>query len=161
LSRLETLATHEDPDVRESVAHTLGMLATEGGIPALLRLMQDPVTSVRDWATFALGTLHQDVDTPEIREALFARIRDADAETRGEALVGLARRADPRAVELIREDVRAGEDGFGDWAFQAAELTGDRSLLPDLESAWARRAAERHPRLSNALADAIAALRRG
>ena len=54
----------------------------------------------RNWATFALGALSE-LDSPAIREALAARLADADDEVRGEAIGGLAKRQDERAVDAI------------------------------------------------------------
>jgi len=62
--------------------------------------MTDVDDSVRDWATFGIGSLC-DIDTPELRDALAARLADADEEVRGEAVVGLATRGDNRAIRAI------------------------------------------------------------
>ena len=64
---------------------------------ALIALSADADADVRDWATFALGTLAA-ADTPELREALAARVEDADEDTRLEAVHGLALRGDTRAA---------------------------------------------------------------
>jgi hypothetical protein len=87
---------------------------------------------MRDWATFGLGT-QIDTDTQEIREALFARVFDEDEVTRGEALVGLARRNDGRIVEpLIRELARYPNTEYLSYSLEAAEELGDPRLLPVL-----------------------------
>ena len=71
--------------------------------PGLSDLSRDADEEVRDWATFGLGSLTE-VDTPELRETLLARLVDTDDNTRGEAVIGLAKRHDPRVVApLIRE----------------------------------------------------------
>jgi hypothetical protein len=56
--------------------------------------LSDPCASVRDWAAFAVG-VQRDVDTPQVRDALFGLLADDEEDTAGEAAVGLARRADP------------------------------------------------------------------
>jgi methionyl-tRNA formyltransferase len=86
-------SAHPDPRVREGVAFALGGRASDGSLNALIALSQDADADVRDWATFALGTLAEQ-DTPELREALAARVGDADRETRLEAIHGLAVRGD-------------------------------------------------------------------
>jgi hypothetical protein len=43
-----------------------------------------------------------EVDTPAVRYALGCRLHDSDSVVRGEALVGLARRHDPRSGEALR-----------------------------------------------------------
>ena len=98
-----TLASHSSMGVRYAVAYALGGFTDELTIETLISLTRDPEESVRDWAMFALGS-QCDVDTPEIRDALFQGTTDRDEVVRGEALVGLARRHDDRAIEpLIRE----------------------------------------------------------
>jgi HEAT repeat protein len=67
-------------------------------------MSRDTDNNVRDWATFALGTLF-DADTPEIRDALFDRVADPHDDTRSEALVGLARRSDPRVTDGLKTEL--------------------------------------------------------
>ena len=87
---------------------------------------------VRDWATFGLGSMIE-ADTPPIREALFARLSDADDTVRGEALVGLALRKDERAIEpLIQELERHPAEKTGSLLIEAAEEMADTRLLPIL-----------------------------
>jgi HEAT repeat protein len=95
-------AGHADAGVREGVAFALGGRGGAAAREALIRLSGDADPRVRDWATFALGTLADD-DSPELREALAARLRDPDADTRLEAIHGLAVRQDPRATAPARE----------------------------------------------------------
>ena len=65
-------------------------------LAALIALSADPEAAVRDWATFALGTLAEQ-DSPALRDALAARLDDPDEDTRLEAIHGLALRGDDRA----------------------------------------------------------------
>jgi HEAT repeat protein len=90
---------------------------------------------VRNWATFAIGQ-YTDLDSPDLREALLARTKDEDAEVRGEALIGLARRRDARALPLVRAEL----DGefHGGWAVEAAEILAEPGLGPILESLYER-----------------------
>ena len=88
--------------------------------------MEDPDPGVRDWATFGLGSL-LDVDTAEVREALLARVDDVGGDTAGEALVGLARRKDPRALDPINRWL-ASTDAGNLIVEAAAELADPRSL---------------------------------
>jgi methionyl-tRNA formyltransferase len=102
-----SLRDDPDPDVREAVAFALGGRPGEAALRALIALSADEVPAVRDWATFALGTL-ADQDSPELREALAARLEDPDEDTRLEAVHGLAVRHDERAgaaaQRLLAED---------------------------------------------------------
>ncbi|MEU0374721.1 ankyrin repeat domain-containing protein [Streptomyces sp. NPDC006283] len=91
-----------DAGVRLRVALALCGLVPgdhEEGVRTLIGLTRDAQASVRDWATTGLAGV--DADTPEIREALAARVQDPDAETVAEAARGLAMRQDPRAEEVL------------------------------------------------------------
>jgi hypothetical protein len=94
------LAEHPSEDVRYAAAHVLGGRKDPLSIALLLTLMTDVDGSVRDWATYSIGS-GCDIDTPEIRDALAARLADADEDVRGEAMVGLATRGDARAIAPI------------------------------------------------------------
>ena len=99
---------------------------------ALIRLSRDEHSDVRDWATFALGMLASE-DTEDLREALVARLDDPDAETRLEAVHGLALRGDPRAVEPALELLAAAAESEGDGMWRRLELreTAQRLAGPD------------------------------
>ena len=88
---LRQIASCTSREVREAVAFALSGREEPEAIALLLKLMTDVDDGVRNWATFAVGT-QCDADTPDIRTALAANLTDADAEIRGEAMVGLARR---------------------------------------------------------------------
>jgi HEAT repeat protein len=145
------LKTHPSAEVRSGVVSGLSGHENTSAIAALIELSRDDDEDVRDWATFGIGSL-VDADTAEIRSALAARISDARAETRGEALVGLARRKDDRAVEPLIRELRS--ESVGQLVLEAAETMGDSRLcsaLARLKSEW--RADHPHARL---LEDALA-----
>ena len=100
-------------------------------IGALIRLSMDVDLDVRNWATFELGA-QMEADTPEIRDALILRLSDEDLEVRGEALVGLANRRDPRVVPSILKEWEQ-HDETGILSIEAAGTTGDPVFLPQLE----------------------------
>jgi len=131
---LVTMASHQDSDVRFNVALALPAAmrgrVDAGGIDALIALTRDADPEVRNWATFGLGR-QVDVDGAEIRQALWARVGDDDADVREEAICSLARRRDRRAVRLVGELLRSGDVHV--WVFDAAARLGDESLLADLE----------------------------
>ena len=116
------------------IAQATGLIGTEAAelaIKTKIEMSSDADEVVRDWATFGLGAIN--VDTPEIRAALFARIADEDEITRGEALVGLARRKDQRAIEpLIKELEGYFAAEHGSYSVEAAEEFADARLLPVL-----------------------------
>ncbi len=64
----------------------------------------DADADVRNWATFGLGSLSE-ANTKEIRAALWARVDDPHDETRGEALLGLARRKVQEVVPYLVRDL--------------------------------------------------------
>lgn len=96
---LARLRHHPHDGVRWSIAYGLSGLDEETAIQALIEMTNDGDAAVRDWATFALGT-QIDVDTLAIRTALAQRLHDADEDTCREAIIGLARRGDPRVAGL-------------------------------------------------------------
>jgi HEAT repeat protein len=123
------LAAHPDPEVRFGVASGLLAQEDERAVRALIGLSSDVDCDVRNWATFGLGT-QIECDSPAIREALAARLDDADQEIRGEALVGLARRRDSRTrAALLHEWERS---KIGILSLEAAELLADPALEPAL-----------------------------
>jgi hypothetical protein len=132
------LADHESADVRHAVAYCLGGRDGDLVRRTLIQLTADRERDVRDWATFALGTLTDDADA-SVREALAARLDDPDAETRGEAVKGLARRGDPRALPLI---VAALADSADDVSYLAVDAVVEMSdaLAHELLAV-----ADRHP----------------
>lgn len=102
------LANHEDPGIRRGVASTLPLLShgdppNEAMVETVVRLTRDIDMQVRDCACFALAEQWREIDTPEVREALAARLDDIDHDTRSEALVGLAYRRDERATARVRD----------------------------------------------------------
>lgn len=136
--------SHPDADVRYSVVFGLLTHEDSSAVNALIELSADADDDVRDWATFGLGT-QIDTDTPTIRDALAARLRDDHDDTRSEALIGLACRRDKRVIEpLIHEllsiKVRSNDDEIiGTLAIEAAEAIADTRLCPALQElrAWA------------------------
>lgn len=98
---IATHRQHENDDVRYAVACALGSFPNDAvAVQALLRLMADSDGDVRDWATFGLG-VQGSADSPEIREALVARLGDTHAAAGEEATVALAKRGDPRVLPIV------------------------------------------------------------
>ena len=125
---------HPNALVRQHVAMALpdlaGVPVAQDAVDGLVRLSRDPDRSVRDWATFGLGT-QLDSDSGDVRGALAARVDDEDAVTSGEALVGLARRHDPRAFTHILDRLRS--LALADYLIDAAAELGDPRFLPLLQ----------------------------
>jgi len=143
VTELAQFATHESSDVRAAVAFSLPALLAgrlekqeldQAEITPLISLTSDSDLEVRDWATFGLGLLLRDLDTPEVRAALSARTQDPDPQVRCEALEGLGLRGDLVALaEALRScDVRVE-------AVLVAEQAADPALeepLLELRPRW-------------------------
>ena len=145
LSWLLRLRRHPDAGVRDGVVSALAGRANPLATDALIELSADPDPQIRDWATFALGTLAAQ-DSPALRDALAARLEDADPEARIEAVHGLALRSDLRAVEPALALLEAGAPAGSVWTRHALEetaillgaLSGDARFAPHLPEpeAW-------------------------
>ena len=139
---LVTLANHPEADVRYALVHSLCGDDDDLAIRTLIGLTTDLDSGVRDWSTFALGT-RIERDTPEIRDALLARVNDPDDDTRCEAYVGLAQRGDPRVVAPFLDELNStATETLQDWSLVGetadfiadhATRTGDLQWLPVLE----------------------------
>jgi HEAT repeat protein len=129
--------SHADSDVRYGVVHGMSKQSDPRAIETLIELSTDGDEDVRDWATFGLGTLTS-YDSPELRNALVARLNDDCTDARFEALVGLAHRKDDRALGPILDSLSA--ETVYEMALDAAEEFADPRLLPallDLKERWA------------------------
>jgi HEAT repeat protein len=141
LAWLLRLRRHPDAAVRDAVAAALAGRSNALAVEALEELSADGDPAVRDWATFALGTLAAE-DSPALRDALAARLDDADPDARIEAVHGLALRGDERALEPALDLLAAGERGASRWSRHAldaaaallAQRTGDARLAPYVPS---------------------------
>ena len=148
---------HADANVRLSVVMALSPHPDPLSLQTLVELSSDPDEEVRNWATFSLGTQLEAVDTPELREALVARLQETNPEIRGEALVGLALRKDPRVLEPLKRELSGSSVII--LAVEAAEVLGDPSLLPLLVQ-LRDAPGEADAYFQGVLQDAIAALER-
>jgi HEAT repeat protein len=153
---------HPDEMVRLAVAQAAEGVAGEpparSVVDAVIELTRDEDDGVRNWSTFSLALLFE-LDEPEIRESLYARVGDVDESTSAEALAGLAARRDPRAATALLARLRAAseqpppEPYVIDVLVDAAEQLGDPRFIPAL--AMLREHAT-HPAAHDRLTDAIA-----
>ncbi len=131
IDALARAAAHDAANVRWAVATALeDLIGDERAERVLLALMKDADTSVRDRATFAVGSL-SDHDTPRIRAALAERLRDDDKCVAHEAALGLARRRDARAIPYIAIAV---ESADGEIEEAADEITSPDMLAELLKA---------------------------
>ena len=130
---LLSLVDHPSGEVRAGVTFGLAGRQDPRVVDALIELTSDTEAEVRDWATFALGTLAE-VDTPEVRDALAARLDDPDLDARAEAIGGLAMRGDTRALEPALVMLAEGSHGLAmeESVVRLAALTGDARFAPYL-----------------------------
>ena len=153
---LLSLIDHADAKIRYGVVAGLSKHDQPEAIAGLIRLSADSDDSNRDWATFGLARMTA-VDTPALREALLARLTDADPEIRGEAMIGLAQRGDERVYSAVERELRG--EFYGDWSVEAAELLAKREWLPLLEAQWKTLSTEDGAAFAPAFEAAIAACR--
>jgi HEAT repeat protein len=149
---------HPDWEVRYGVVCSLNGHNDERAIAALIQLSADEHPQVRNWATFGLGSLLE-IDTPEIREALYQRFLLEDpkdeqtAEIYGEALLGLASRQDTRILPALIHELMSHDVGV--LTIEATKALADPKLYPALlqVQTWS----EPTGYFADCLADAIAA----
>ena len=126
---------HEEPSIRFFVACSLPRCSTQDNeeqvVDALIELTGDEDSAVRDYALFGLREL--EVDSAEVRDAMLRRVRDPDDSAAREALVGLARLGDERAVAPLIERLQH-PDSHRTIAYglDAATALADPRLLPAL-----------------------------
>ncbi|MET8868492.1 ankyrin repeat domain-containing protein [Nonomuraea sp. NPDC004580] len=82
----------------------------EEGLALLISMSEDDDSEIRDWATAGLAGLS--ADTPQIREALAARLTDSDLRTVAEATRGLAVRGDERAAQGAQRVLAESDDEY-------------------------------------------------
>jgi HEAT repeat protein len=133
---------HPNPGVRMGVVLGITCQEDELAIDALIELSADEDPDIRNWATFGLGS-QIETNTSAIRDALFDRAilelgeDDPMSEIRGEALLGLAMRHDPRVINPLIEELQSG--CVGKLAVEAASIAGNARLYPalvDLQEWW-------------------------
>jgi HEAT repeat protein len=123
VARISSLASSQSDRVRYSVAWCLGLRDGAPALATLIALSRDTDPEVRDWATFAIAQ-QSEVDSPEVRQALVDRLDDTDAETRGEAMVGLAKRGDTRAEAAVAAAMT--QTDVNPLVLEAADLIAER-----------------------------------
>lgn len=149
------LRNHASEIVRWGVVHGLSGHNDSAAIDALIELSSDEDEEIRDWATFGLGSLLE-ADSEKVREALWARVEDPCDDARAEALVGLARRKDPRIADLLEQQLSGNEVNI--MAIDAAEELADPRLVPallNLKERWPADRAEDEQWLDRAIGSCL------
>lgn len=126
IEKLCTFSNSENNWVKEGLVSALGFVNNVNAIDVLIKLSNDRLSHIRNWATFHIGQVER--NNRKIREALWKRINDRHQETKLEAIVGLAIRKDSRVNEIIKRELIDGE--FGPLLFEAIIETKDKDFLP-------------------------------
>ncbi len=127
--QIEKICSFQNNDnslVKEGLVSALGFIDNTQAIQVLLKLTEDKLSHIRDWATFYIGQGGR--NNKKIREALWNRVNDKHQETKLEAIVGLAKRKDFRVNEIIKRELLNGE--YGTLLFEAIIETNDKQYLP-------------------------------
>jgi nucleoid DNA-binding protein len=133
IAAISLFKNHADTNIRQAVVASLLGVDNTAAINILIELSNDKVISIRNWATFGLGSQIKRKGR-NITAALWNRTGEKHQETRFEAIVGLAVRKDTRTKDLIKRELAAGE--FGTLLFSAIEELGDIEFLPILKKLY-------------------------
>jgi len=127
IENLIAFKTFESNAVRQGLVSSLLGLENNQAIDTLIDLSNDKVASIRNWATFGIGS-QIETDNDKIRKALWSRTSDKNQDTKLEAIVGLANRNDIKVKEIIKQELINGE--YGTLLFEAIELLDCVELIP-------------------------------
>lgn len=127
---LNSFINNNDIEIRQGLVYSLLAVENQKAIDALILLSSDRIASIRDWATFGLGT-QIDRNNKKIRDALWKRVADKDQNTKEEAIFGLAKRKDVEIKLILKKELLEGQ--FGMLLFDAIEELNDMYLLSLLE----------------------------
>lgn len=129
VSKLVKYKNHRFSDVRFQLTLAISCLEHKNAIETLIELSDDKDADIRNWATFGLGR-QLEIDTQEIRTALWKRTNDTHFETKSEAIVGLANRKDTNVKDVIISALENGD--YGTLLFEAILTLHDKGFLPFL-----------------------------
>ncbi len=131
IKKLIAFQTNENSSVRQGLVSSLLGLDNNQAIDTLIDLSNDKVPSIRNWATFGIGS-QIETDNDKIRKALWNRIDDKNQDTKLEAIVGLAHRNEIKVREVIKHELTDGE--YGTLLFEAIELLDCVEFIPLLKN---------------------------
>ncbi len=131
IEQLARLKNHQSSQIRVAVVNGLMCQTNQLAIKTLVEMTADTDAAVRNWATFALGSM-VDINAPSVNDALLHRLEDPVDDIGEEALLGLARRRDGRILSHLQKKLSS--NSVSDHSVEAAKELGDQSLLPLLRS---------------------------
>lgn len=108
----------------------IGSAFATANLQRLIEMTRDKDPANRDWATLLLA--QQDLDTPEVREALLRAAEDDNDAVRAEAIFGVAQRDKALALPLLQKELARKYVAMP--IFEAAALVADPSLVDDLRA---------------------------
>ncbi len=123
-------ASNEITEVRQALLSAISGINNPKAIEVLINLTNDSEDSIRDWATFGLGS-QLDVSSPEILEALWQRTEDSVEEVRVEAIAGLVNRNIPEVKNVIIKILESGK--FGTQLLDIIQELKYKDFIPLLE----------------------------
>jgi len=129
IERLIALKDEQNSTVRQALVNSLLGVDNEKAVETLIFLSNDKVNSIRNWATFGIGS-QTERNTKTIREALWKRVNDKDQDTKLEAIAGLATRKENQVKEVIKQELISGE--FGNLLYESIIELGETDFLPTL-----------------------------
>lgn len=116
--------------VRQALVSALSGVEEEVAIQTLIELTEDKVASIRNWATFAIGSLIS-IESPSIKQALWKRVNDEDYDTKWEAIMGLANRKENGVKQVISDELNRRE--YGTLMFEAILKLNNKTFIPSLK----------------------------
>jgi len=130
ITKLIQFRNHKNVEVRQGLVSTLLGIENKKAINILIELTEDKISSIRNWATFGIGS-QIDISNKEIITALWNRVNDKHQETKLEAIVGLANRGEKEVKKNILKELENGE--YGTLLFDAIKSLNDKDFLPHLK----------------------------
>ncbi len=117
----------KNTEVKHALISALLGIENTSTINVLIEFTKDKTASIRNWATFSIGSLTE-LDNTDIRNALWNRVNDPNFEIKSEAIVGLANRKDSRIKSIIIKELENGD--YGILLFEAILIIKDQDFLP-------------------------------
>lgn len=130
ISKMIKFKNQEEAEVKLGLVSALLGIENRKVIDTLIELTEDKASSIRNLATFGIGS-QIEISNKKIIAALWKRTKDKHQETKFEAIVGLANRGENEVKRVIFEELEKGE--YGTLLFKAIETLNDKSFLPQLE----------------------------
>lgn len=114
----------------EDDAPLVGGEYAEANLRRLIAMTRDEHPANRDWAALLLA--QQEIDTPDVRDALLGAAEDENEYVRAEAILGLAQRDKALALPLLQRELCGASVALP--LFEAAAIVAHPSLAVDLRA---------------------------